>query len=141
MAILKVKNRKGYWKELDTKDFDGKGYGAFTKFIRQNFDILFGVDNDEDFHTLDLEVMGVKKELYKGHLSVCVQSEDQIYDQILDSNIEWDSWSYDEDDIVWDGDWSIESIDNGYSKMKRDSFGNAYFTENKNNKNQLSFNF
>ena len=141
MAILKVKDRKGYWKEIDTKDFNGKPYGDFTKFVRQNYDILYGVDNKEEIHTVELEVMGTKKEVYIGHVTVEVQSEDQIYDQILDSNIEWNSFSYDEDDIEWDGDWQIESIDNGFTRMKRDSFGNSYFSENTFNKNQLSFNF
>ena len=141
MAILKIKNRKGIWKEIDTKDFDGKGYGDFTKFVRQNFDILYGVDNEEEFHTLNLEVMGERKEIFKGYVTVSVQTEDQIYDEIRNSDIEWNSFSYDESDIEWDGDWSIESIDDGCSLIKRDSFGNSYFTENKNNKNQLSFNF
>ena len=141
MAILKVKNRRGSWKEIDSKDFNGKPYGEFTKYIRQHYDILYGVDNEEEIHTVELEVMGTKTETYTGHVTVQVQTEDQIHDQILDSNIEWDSFSSDETDLEWDGDWEIESIDNGFTKMKRDSFGNVYFTENKHNKNQLQFNF
>jgi len=141
MAILRIKNRKGYFREIDTKDFDGKPYGEFTKYVRQHFDLLFGVDNEEEFHTVEVEVIGTRKETFIGHVTVEVQTEDQIYDQINDSEIEWNNFSYDESDIEWDGDYSIESIDNGISMMKRDSFGNAYFGENKYNRNQLCFNF
>lgn len=140
MAIIRVKNRKGFWKEINSKDFDGKPFGYFTNYIRKNYDLLYGVDNKEDFHTVQLEVLGERKEIFKGYVTVYVQTEDQIHDEILDSDIEWDNFSYDESDIEWDGDWSIESVDNGYTRLKRDSFGNAYFTEN-NDKNQLSFKF
>ena len=141
MSLLRVRTRRGEWKTIETDDFKGKPYGEFTKYIKEKFDILYGVENPSEIHTIDVEVYGTRTDTYVGRCTVEVRTEEEIPDAIYDSNIEWDHWANDEGDIEWDGEYSIETIDGGTEIIKRDSFGNAYFVSKADNKNQLSFKF
>jgi len=38
MTILETR----YGDKIDTKEFDGKGYGVFTEYVQRNYDKLFG---------------------------------------------------------------------------------------------------
>lgn len=44
MTILKTKSGK----EIDTTEFDGKPYGAFTAYVRQNIDAKWGNGEEVD---------------------------------------------------------------------------------------------
>lgn len=118
MTKLKV-DIKGKESFIESDDFKSAPYGEFTKFVRDNYDRLYGTGSEGKLHKVDVKVYGTRKCTYSGTLTIYVSKESEIYDEIgqQSDNIDWDSFPDDEDDIELDDDYDISSIDDGDGEL------------------------
>ena len=101
MTILKTKSGK----EIDTTEFDGKPYGAFTNYVRQNIDAKWGNSEEVDsgpgkysvtfkaiktvpcYTTLEIEADTVEEAREKGLKEVYRQQNSLDWDDGVDEDI------------------------------------------------------
>ena len=139
---VKVYKRNRDWTIIDLDEWKNAHYGDFTKYIRTKFNSLYGID-DKEIHKVRVEVYGTKKVRYSTELDVYVTEESEIYDAIygeIGRDTQWKE-DYDYDDVEWDGDYYVESIDGGAYTLSTDKDGNKVISKNNYNPNQLCFNF
>ena len=139
---VRVYMRNRDWTIINLDDWKNAPYGEFTKFIRTKFNSLYGID-DKEIHKVRVEVYGTKTVRYSTELDVYVTEESEIHDAIYDEIGRDTQWKedYDYDDVEWDGDYYVESIDNGAYTLLTDKNCDKVISQNKYNPNQLCFNF
>lgn len=139
---VSVLTRSGRREQIDLNEFKNAKYGDFTKFIRTKYDSLYGID-DKEIHKVRVEIYGTKTVKYSTELDVYVSDESQIYDAI-NNEVGYDTrWENEDDydDIEWDGEYYVESIDDGAYKLVKDKDGNECICKNKYDPKQMCFNF
>lgn len=107
MTILKAKNGK----EIDTKQFEGKGYGVFTEYIRKNIDSQWGreTSGDSSQTKYSITVRAIKTSPCYATLVIEADTEDEAREKGLreayrqQDNLDWDDGvSYEINDIEID---------------------------------------
>lgn len=98
MTILKTKSGK----EIDTTEFDGKPYGVFTNYVRQNIDAKWGNNDSRPskyniifkaiktipcYTTLEIEADTVEEARKKGLRDVYRQQDSLYWDEEVDEEI------------------------------------------------------
>lgn len=101
MTILKTKSGK----EIDTAEFDGKPYGVFTDYVRQNIDAKWGNNEEVDsgpgkynitfkaiktvpcYTTLEIEADTVEEAREKGLKEAYRQQNNLYWDDGVDEDI------------------------------------------------------
>lgn len=140
--IVRIYNRRGDYSLEDLDNWKNAHYGDFTKYIRTKFNSLYGID-DKEIHKVTVEVYGTKKVRYSTEIDVYVADESEIYDAIYDEigrDTQWrEDWDY--DDVEWDGDYYVESIDGGAYTLTKDKDGNKIISKNNFDPKQLCFDF
>ena len=105
IIVNKKYHGREYPEELDMEQFNGKPYGYFTKFIRDNYDKSYGIENAKSYN---IKVTGHKRIGCYAYLTVVAPSDsnDDIWDAINQEEIE--NW---EDDYLSDDDIEIDDFE------------------------------